>query len=454
MFLSKSGCVYRNGCQRYEIWFFVFTFAAKFIGVGFLYDIGILLYFFGARVAGLFSRKAALFVSGRRNLMHTITEKLKDRNGRESVWFHCSSVGEFEQARPLIERLKRCDPDKYIVLTFFSPSGYELRKNYPYADAVFYLPMDTKRNVRRFLDAVSPRIAIFVKYEFWYNYLIGLHKKGVRTYIVSAIFRPGQMFFHWYGFFMRRALRTYITLFVQNEESRRLLAGIGIDNVVIAGDTRFDQVDAVCRHNDIHNDVMNSFIGSGRVWIAGSTWEEDECVISKAFSSVKEGKLILVPHEVEASRIKRIREIFSDFSILVYSECSGRAREVYRNAAEAADVLIVDTVGMLSRIYKYGAFAYVGGGFSGSGIHNILEAAIYGCPVIFGPNYRKFQEARDLISLGGAFSISSSGELSAILEKWLGTPQLLERPSLICTQYVESHLGASDKIMEHIFKNV
>lgn len=412
------------------------------------------MYFLGAGIAALFNRKAAMFVSGRKHLIRTITEKMKDKGERKSVWFHCSSVGEFEQARPLIEKLKKSCPDKYVVLTFFSPSGYGLRKNYAYADAVFYLPMDTSRNVRRFLDAVNPETAIFVKYEFWYNYLVALKKRGVNTYIISAIFRPGQMFFHWYGHFMRKALRSYTTPFVQNEESRRLLAGIGIDNAVIAGDTRFDQVDAVCRHNDMHNGIMESFAGSGRVWIAGSTWEEDERVISKAFRTVDGIKLILVPHEVEPAHIRYVRGLFADVPYAVYSECAGQDAGIWQRKVETAKVLIVDTVGMLSMIYKYGCFAYIGGGFSGSGIHNILEAAIYGCPVIFGPNYSKFQEARDLTALGGAFSISSWEELGSLLEKWVYSPESLDRPSHVCTQYVESHLGASDKIMEHIFKNV
>lgn len=419
-----------------------------------LYDTGISLYFIGARIAALFSHKAAMFVSGRKHIVRTITEKMKDKGSRRSVWFHCASAGEFEQARPLVEKLKKSCPEKYVVLTFFSPSGYGLCKNYAYADAVFYLPMDTRRNVFHFLEAVSPETAVFVKYEFWCNYLLALKKRRVNTYIVSAIFRPGQIFFHWYGGFMRKTLRSYTVLFVQNEESRRLLAGIGVDNAVVAGDTRFDQVDAVSRHNNMHDGIVEAFVGSGRVWIAGSTWAEDERVISRAFRTVDGIRLILVPHEVDPSRIRYIRSLFEDVPYVVYSECAGQDGSVWRGKAETAKVLIVDTVGMLSMIYKYGCFAYVGGGFSGSGIHNILEAAIYGCPVIFGPNYSKFQEARDLTALGGAFSISSWEELRSLLEKWVYSPELLDRPSHICTQYVGSHLGASDKIMGHIFKNV
>lgn len=418
-----------------------------------LYDIAIYLYFFGARVIALFSHKAALFVNGRKGLMRAVSEAMRERGERETVWFHCSSVGEFEQARPLIERLKSISPDKYVLLTFFSPSGYMLRQHYDYADAVFYLPMDTRRNARRFLDAVCPATAIFVKYEFWYNYLTALKQRHTDTYIISAIFRPGQIFFRRYGVFMRRILRTYTTLFVQNEESRRLLAGLGVNNVIIAGDTRFDRVQEICSGNDMHNDVMETFIGNRRAWVAGSTWEEDEYVISKSLKHVLEAKLILVPHEVHGQHISRIRSIFQEYSVILYSECSGRPREEWQVEAEAADVLIIDVVGLLSSLYKYGDFAYVGGGFSSSGIHNILEAAIYGCPVIFGPHYEKFQEAKDLISLGGAFSISSCKELRPLLEWWVHSPEVLERLSLICTQYIESHLGASDKIMQHIFKN-
>lgn len=313
--------------------------------------------------------------------------------------------------------------------------------------------MDTSGNVRRFLDLVHPSIAIFVKYEFWYNYLVALNERGVKTYIISAIFRPGQIFFRWYGSFMRKVLRCYTTPFVQNEESRRLLADIGVCNAVIAGDTRFDQVESVCRHNDLHNEVLESFIAGRRVWVAGSTWDEDEYVISMSMEGVREAKLILVPHEVHASHIGRIRNMFSGYKVILYSECAGRSRADWQREAEDAEILVIDTVGLLSKIYKYGSFAYIGGGFSGSGIHNILEAAIYGCPVIFGPNYEKFQEAKDLIRLGGAISISSRKDLAPLLERWLHFPEQLERPSLVCTQYVESHLGASDTIIGHIFKN-
>ena len=393
-------------------------------------------------------------MSGRKGLLDTVEEKMKQSGGRPVVWFHSSSVGEFEQARPLIERLRKESPGKFIVITFFSPSGYELRRNFKSADAVFYLPMDTPRNVRRFLNAVNPSTAIFVKYEFWYNYLLGLRRRGTPTYIISAIFRRNQVFFRWYGSFMRKALRAYTTLFVQNEESRRLLAGLGIENVVIAGDTRFDRVQAICRNNDVHNEVVEAFVGDSRTWVAGSTWDEDEYMISKAMSGVRGFKLILVPHEVHETHINRILNTFSGYTVLRYTECAGRSQNEYRGLAADAEVLVIDIVGILSKIYKYGSFAYIGGGFSSSGIHNILEAAIYGCPVMFGPHYDKFQEAKDLITLGGAFSVSSAPELSALLEKWLLDPGTVEKPSLVCTQYVESHLGASDTIMDRIFKNI
>lgn len=393
-------------------------------------------------------------MSGRKGLLDTVEEKMKQSGGRPVVWFHSSSVGEFEQARPLIERLRKESPGKFIVITFFSPSGYELRRNFKSADAVFYLPMDTPRNVRRFLNAVNPSTAIFVKYEFWYNYLLGLRRRGTPTYIISAIFRRNQVFFRWYGSFMRKALRAYTTLFVQNEESRRLLAGLGIENVVIAGDTRFDRVQAICRNNDVHNEVVEAFVGDRRTWVAGSTWDEDEYMISKAMSGIRGFKLILVPHEVHETHINRILNTFSGYTVLRYTECAGRSQDEYRGLAADAEVLVIDIVGILSKIYKYGSFAYIGGGFSSSGIHNILEAAIYGCPVMFGPHYDKFQEAKDLITLGGAFSVSSAPELSALLEKWLLDPGTVEKPSLVCTQYVESHLGASDTIMDRIFKNI
>ncbi|HIZ86775.1 MAG TPA: 3-deoxy-D-manno-octulosonic acid transferase [Candidatus Coprenecus pullistercoris] len=418
-----------------------------------LYNIGIYLYYFAALLAGPFNRKAALFVRGRRGLLKSLEEKLKDRGDRETVWFHCSSVGEFEQARPIIEAVKARYPGKYVLLTFFSPSGYELRKNYDKADAVCYLPMDTRRNVRRFLNAVHPSTAVFVKYEFWCNYLSGLKRRGTATYIISAIFRGNQIFFKWYGGFMRRALECYNTLFVQNEESRILLSGIGIDNVVIAGDTRFDRVKAICSANTARNEVVEAFAAQKRTWVAGSTWDGDEAVICEAMRSLPDSKLILVPHEVGAQRIGDVKRRFAGYSILLYSECEGRSPEEYAARAEAADILVVDCVGILSVLYKYGLFAYIGGGFNPSGIHNILEAATYGCPVVFGPHYSKFQEARDLVALGGAFSVRTGEELRPLLEKWLGTPDSITAPSQVCTDYIDSHLGASDKIMSLVFKN-
>ncbi len=420
------------------------------ISVRLLYNIGIYLYFFAASVAGLFNRKAFLLVSGRKGLIKSLRQKMAAAKGRDVLWFHCSSVGEFEQARPLIERFRKEEPDKFILITFFSPSGYELRKNFGSADVVSYLPMDTVRNVRRFLDVVRPSTAIFVKYEFWYNYLNGLRKRAVPTYIVSAIFRRDQIFFRWYGSFMRKALKCYTMLFVQNEESRRLLSRMGIENAVIAGDTRFDRVMSICRANNMRNEVIETFVGDGKTWVAGSTWEDDERLIAKAFKEVSGSRLILVPHEVEPARISAVRRIFRGFRTILYSECQGRDVGEYRERACAADILIIDCVGILPTIYKYGMFAYVGGGFSSSGIHNILEAAIYGSPVIFGPCYHKFQEAVDLVAIGGAFSVSSSVELIRLLQRWLNVPGSVERPSQVCSQYVESHLGASDRIVECI----
>ncbi|HIZ85292.1 MAG TPA: 3-deoxy-D-manno-octulosonic acid transferase [Candidatus Coprenecus stercoravium] len=418
-----------------------------------LYNTGIYLYYLAASVAALFNRKAALFISGRKGLVKSLEEKLKDRGDRNTAWFHCSSVGEFEQARPVIEKLRRDYPQTFIFLTFFSPSGYELRKNYDVADAVAYLPMDTRRNVRRFLDIVRPSVAVFVKYEFWYNYLISLRKSGVPTYIISAIFRPDQIFFKWYGAFMREALRCYNLLFVQNEESSRLLAGLGIDNVVIAGDTRFDRVKEICDTNNVRNEVVETFAGDRMTWVAGSTWDGDEAVICGALKGLSDNRLVLVPHEVGPQRISDIQRRFSEYSVVLYSECEGKDVEEYRRKVQEADILVIDCVGILSKIYKYGSFAYIGGGFNPSGIHNILEAATYGCPVVFGPHYSKFQEARDLVALGGAFSVTSSGQLHPILEKWTGVPDALSVPSKVCTDYIESHLGASDMIMERIFKN-
>ncbi len=373
------------------------------------------------------------------------------------VWFHCASVGEFEQARPLIEGVKKRYPAKKILLTFFSPSGYELRKNYDQADWVFYLPMDTPKNVSAFLDIVSPEIAIFIKYEFWYNYITQIHKRGISLYLVSAIFRPNQMFFRWYGSFMKKMLYCYSHIFVQDIGSKSLIDGAitdinsdGCERVIVAGDTRFDRVAAIVKGGGVKLDNIASFLGEGDFClVAGSTWEPDEKMLPSLLSSVNKLKIIVVPHEVDASRIDTIKDIFANFQTICFSNIYSCSDEMKISQFSKCRVLIVDCIGLLSSIYKYGDFAYIGGGF-GVGIHNILEAATYGKPVIFGHNYQKTKEACDLIELKGAYSISTDKEFIKVVSGWIQDKDSYRSASEICRAYVNDHIGATDKILSNI----
>ena len=371
----------------------------------------------------------------------------------DTLWVHCASVGEFEQARPVIERYRERNPSDKIVVTFFSPSGYELRKNYPLADKVFYLPMDTASNARRFIDAVKPTAAIFIKYEFWRNYLKILKQKEVPVYLVSGIFRTDQRFFKWWGGSFRRVLTAFTHFFVQDENSQELLNSIGFSNVSVSGDTRFDRVYKIAAES-IEVEIVKDFAADGEVpvIIVGSSWLADEDIISEYYSKLPAAKLIIVPHEIGAKHLERLSDLFGKERCLRYTDIvSGttkRAAEIQDSRA-VQGLLIIDTVGILSSIYKYGSIAYIGGGF-GAGIHNVLEAAVYGVPVIFGPKYQKFKEARELIALGGAFSISNGEEYRSVMERLLSDEQFRKECGAICKKYVEDNLGATAKILEQI----
>ncbi len=405
------------------------------------YRIGLFLYMLGARLAAPFSRKVSLFVSGRRGLLEKIAESV--RGAKDIIWVHCPSVGEFEQARPIVERYRDRGGKDKILLTFFSPSGYELRKNYKYADWVFYLPVDSPHNSEAFLNAVRPKMAIFAKYDYWYFYLTGLKKRGIPTYIISAIFRKEQPFFKSWGGMWREMLGCFTALYVQNGESESLLRCLGMGNVTVAGDTRFDRVNDIVACAGTSNAVVEKFAEGKRVMVAGSTWEEDERRIVEAMEA-SELKLVLAPHEVYPEHISKIMGIFSGYKVVRYTQ-SPLEEELAH-----ADVLVIDCIGLLSSLYRYGEFAYIGGGF-GAGIHNILEAATYGKGVIFGPRYHKFQEAKDLISLGGAVSFSQSSELRAIFQNWMGDPLIMEKVSNISKKYVEEHRGAADLFLKNTF---
>ncbi len=409
-----------------------------------LYDLAVGLMAEGIRLASTFNPKARLWVEGRRDIFRRLQEAIDPT--ASLIWFHAASLGEFEQGRPLIEAFRQAHPDYKILVTFYSPSGYEIRKNYPGADYIFYLPSDTPSHVRQFMKIVRPRIAVFIKYEFWVNYLLALQRAGVHTYLISAIFRPGQSFFRWYGSLMRRALRVFDELFVQNEESKRLLAGIGIQAVTVTGDTRFDRVYAIARAARELPPIARFAAGS-RVLVAGSTWPPDEELLLKLIRDAESGtKFIIAPHEIEETRIRKMA-----------AQCSGRVLRYTELQAdsdlEGASVLIIDTVGILSSVYRYGRWAYIGGGF-GVGIHNILEAATFGLPLAFGPRYEKFQEARELIQAGGARSISDFEGLFDWFRTMDTDPECYERSSSTCRDYVLTHKGATEQIMRRIDQEI
>lgn len=404
----------------------------------------------------LFGHKTRALFRGQRTTLDAEHKPILEAN-RGAVWIHAASVGEFEQARPLLERLRREHPDRKIVVTFFSPSGYEARKNYPHADAVLYLPFATRRKAKRFLEALQPSLAIFVKYEFWPAYLRELKKRGIPTYSISAIFRPTQRFFHWYGKGALKLLHCFTHIFVQDEASRRLLAEHGVHECSVAGDTRFDRVNEVLAATRERQDArplpIAQFVEEApQVIVAGSTWPEDEELlkqfVERASELGNEGtKLILVPHEINE---EHLHDIFQRFKgrFVKYSDISAMPSNLSRvNILRRAQVMVIDTIGLLSSIYQFGQVSYIGGGF-GEGIHNTIEAAVYGVPVVFGPNCRHFREALGLIDAGAARSIKNYAELEAAFTTAFEQHETIGAKA---AEYVQSELGATDKIYKALF---
>ena len=406
-----------------------------------LYNIAMLIYQSFIWLASKFNNnKATLFLSGGENVFALLEQKRLP--GERYVWFHAASLGEFEQGRPIMESLKNSHPEYKILLTFFSPSGYEVRKDYQGADIICYLPMDMSWNVKRFLDIVQPDCAIFIKYEFWINYLLELKKRQIKTYIVSAIFRESQLFFRSYGGFYRRLLKSFSHLFVQNDESVRLLHSIGVDNVTKVGDTRFDRVaDIAAKSKDLP--IVQAFKSDAKVLIAGSSWPNDENILLPFFNQNLSLKLIIAPHEIDEGHLQSIISQLKR-PYVRYSQAT------IENVKEV-DCLIIDCFGLLSSIYRYGEIAYVGGGF-GVGIHNILEAAVYGIPVVFGPNFRKFQEAVDLHQEGGAFVVDSYESFSQIMSEFLEeNSSLYSSACKVSNDYSQANKGATSKVVNAIF---
>ncbi|GAB6011711.1 3-deoxy-D-manno-octulosonic acid transferase [Viscerimonas tarda] len=405
-----------------------------------MYNFVIALYALAVRVVSPFHKKARLMIKGHKQVADKLKKEIDPT--AKYVWIHAASLGEFEQGRPIIEQIKANYPQYKILLTFFSPSGYEVRKNYELADVVCYLPFDRKKYVKRFLNLTNPSLAIFIKYEFWYNYIQALYKRGIPVYMVSAIFRPNQLFFRWYGRGMRRIFRFYKCICVQDENSKRLLEKIGAANVAVCGDTRFDRV---LRIKEQAKDLplVDAFLNNGtgekdKTLVAGSSWPKDEDIFISYFNN-SNIKLIIAPHEIHESHLAYIESQLKRPAIR-YTQASPETIGNY-------DCLILDTYGLLSAIYRYGDIAYIGGGF-GVGIHNVVEAAVYGIPVIFGPNFKKFREANQLIETGGGYSIKDFETFRGLMEEFLQYPEVLASAGNAAGNYVLNNAGVVGRVMK------
>jgi len=391
-------------------------------------------------IASLFNKKVKKMWAGERQAVKVLKEKV-DPEARY-IWFHAASLGEFEQGRPLIEHLRETHPEYKILLTFFSPSGYEVRKNYEGADIICYLPLDTIRNARRFLRAIKPVMAFFIKYEFWYNYLHILQHRGVPTYSVSSIFRPDQIFFQWYGRQYGRVLKCFTHFFVQNMESKALLAKLGITDVDVVGDTRFDRVLQIKEASKQLPIVEQFTAHAQKVFVAGSSWLPDEEIFIKYFDIHKDWKLIIAPHVISDEHLSQIFELLKGRRVVRYTEATEKN-------VKDAEVLIIDCFGLLSSIYHYGTVSYVGGGF-GVGIHNVLEAAVWDIPVVFGPNNKHFQEAQGLMLVQGGFEIKDYQSFRDLMMRFETDASFLQNAGENAGAFVKSRAGATAKVMENV----
>ncbi len=391
-------------------------------------------------LAGLFSLKMKLFVEGRKNVFDDL-KKAFGKNDR-IIWFHAASLGEYEQGVPVMEKMKKQFPAHKILLTFFSPSGYEVKKGTDLADFTTYLPLDTKRNAKKFVSIVRPELAVFIKYEIWPNYVRSLKSHNVKVVLISALFRENQLYFRFFGGFFRETLRSFDQCFVQNESSLKLLKNIGVSNVTICGDTRFDRVSHQIEQNNTL-DFITDFIMKNRCVVCGSTWPEDEAILLHYINSAPEGtKFIIVPHSLNPKHLGDLQQKIAQQSIL-FSERIGKNLDEYQ-------VLIVDSIGMLSKIYSYADVAYVGGGMGSIGLHNILEPATFGVPIIIGENYEKFPEAIELRKMGGLFSVKNAFELEEILTKLLFEESFRIQTGMIAGHFVQSNTGATEIILDYL----
>jgi 3-deoxy-D-manno-octulosonic-acid transferase len=445
----------------------------------FIYNIFLFLYSIGIRITALWNPKARLWLNGRKNIWEKV-EQIRTRPDRDReeqtlnspltphhsplVWMHCSSLGEFEQGRPVLEALKQAYPGLQVLVTFFSPSGYEVRKNYSGADHVLYLPMDSKAGARRFLNLVEPDLVLWIKYEYWYYFLTEIKKKQIPVFLVSGIFRNNQPFFKWYGRLHRYMLESFTHLFVQTTASKRLLGTIGFtNNVSVSGDTRFDRVVQIAEQFE-PIDAITRFCGNSTVIVAGSTWPEDEEEMDHYANTYRDIKFIIAPHEINEQHLQEVEKLFK-YSVR-FSKLQGTSNKQQATSGDyqtldtapaggdaGANTLIIDNIGMLSKLYKYATITYIGGGFGDDGVHNVLEAAVYGKPVVFGPVYDKYIEAVDLVQQGGALVIKTALELEQTFNDLLSDASSYERACIAARNYVYNNKGATESIIQFIQEN-
>ena len=405
----------------------------------FCYNLLVHLAGFLLKIVALFSPKIKLFVEGRKTVFATLFSKISATD--KTIWFHAASLGEYEQGLPVMEKIKEKFPNHKIIVTFFSPSGYEVRKNNTIADVTVYLPLDTKSNAQQFLKLTHPEMAFFIKYEYWPNYLNELQKQNVKTYLISGIFREKQVFFKWYGGFYRNALKSFHYFFVQNESSKKLLQSIGFNHVKVSGDTRFDRVVAILeRDNSL--DFIEQFKSDTTTIVIGSSWPKDEELLIHYINQSQGVKFIIAPHNIKAEQIQQLKQSITKKTVL-FSEKENQ------NLAEF-DVFIIDTIGILTKIYSYADIAYVGGGFGNPGVHNLLEPATFGVPIVIGPNYTHFAEATALVNLNGCLSITNQSELKQAFDVLLQNEDERLEKGHICATFVQMNKGATDLILNHI----
>ena len=405
----------------------------------FCYNLIVLLAAFLLKIIAIFNKKIKLFVDGRKNVFEILSNNIKQTD--KTIWFHAASLGEYEQGLPVIEKIKIKFPDHKIVLTFFSPSGFEVRKNNKLADVTVYLPLDSIANARKFIEIINPEMVFFIKYEFWPNYLNELKIRNIKTYLISGIFRENQAFFKWYGGFYRNALQTFEYFFVQNESSKILLQSIGFNNVAVSGDTRFDRVAAILE-NDNKLDFIEEFKNNKTAIVVGSSWPKDERLLINFINQSKDVKFIIAPHNIKATQILDFKNQISKSTVL-FSEKTNKKLADF-------DVFIIDTIGILTKIYSIADIAYVGGGFGNPGVHNILEPATFGVPIVIGANYSHFAEAIALVNLGGCVSVSNQNELNETFNNLLLNDDIRHEKGHICSTFVQMNKGATNIILNKI----